>query len=705
MRRGSAGREPSSRRRCEKRVAQRLARSNLHPVLLTPDEEEDFYNRVCNDTLWPLFHYFSDRLRITPEAWQRYVEVNERFAETILAHCEPESTRLGPRLPPHARARDAPAARAAALDRLLPAHRRSRRPRCTACCPRASNSCAACSAPTTSSFQIGDYARHFRSSCLRILGIDSEPDWLELDGRRVGIGVDPIGIDVEGFRATLAPRRDGTAPRRSRGASTRGAGSCSGSSGSTTRRGSRRSSTRSSASSSSDPESCADDDDDPGARPVAAREPEYRAQRDEIELLISRINGRFGQPGIDAGRVHPPRHLEAGARRALPARGRDDGHGAARRDEPRRPGVRPLPVGARASRPLAWCAPSLRARGRGPGASRARSSSTRGTSTASSIIWRPRSGSPRGSGSAGSRRWRSASRTSTRAAGPKGSSRASVATRAAIGARKRPPTVDAAVEERLGAPVRARAPTHDPARLRRDAPRVRGASRPRTADARDPRAPRDRSRRCPATDVHIVSGRRRRNLEQWFGRLPVHLCAEHGYLARAPGEEWRTLVDLDLQLAPPDRAAPPPCGRRRARGARRAEVVQRRLALPPGGARVRLVARARAAQRSPPTSRRARPRRSCRAPGRRGASAGRRQGASTCAACSRTGRSRRTSCSGSATTGRITIFSTRCRRAPSRATSAAFSRARSERDGRRDDIHLVGPGEVRAFLRALVDSV
>jgi trehalose 6-phosphate synthase/phosphatase len=46
--------------------------------------------------------------------------------------------------------------------------------------------------------------------------------------------------------------------------------------------------------------------------------------------------------------------------------------------------------------------------------------------------------------------------------------------------------------------------------------------------------------------VHIVSGRRRRNLEQWFARIPIHLCAEHGYLARSPGEEWRTLVDLDL---------------------------------------------------------------------------------------------------------------------------------------------------------------
>src|SRR5512145_2143826 len=54
------------------------------------------------------------------------------------------------------------------------------------------------------SFQIGDYARHFRSSVLRILGVDSEPDWLEIDGRRVGIGVDPIGIDVDGFRHVLA---------------------------------------------------------------------------------------------------------------------------------------------------------------------------------------------------------------------------------------------------------------------------------------------------------------------------------------------------------------------------------------------------------------------------------------------------------------------------------------------------------------------
>jgi trehalose 6-phosphate synthase/phosphatase len=50
----------------------------------------------------------------------------------------------------------------------------------------------------------------------------------------------------------------------------------------------------------------------------------------------------------------------------------------------------------------------------------------------------------------------------------------------------------------------------------------------------------------PATDVHIVSGRRRSELERWFGQLPVHLSAEHGYLAKTPGGEWSSLLELDL---------------------------------------------------------------------------------------------------------------------------------------------------------------
>ena len=75
----------------EKRASNRLAKDHLYPVFLSAADEEDFYGKVCNDTLWPLFHYFQGRLRITPEAWTRYVEVNERFADTIVAHSEPDS--------------------------------------------------------------------------------------------------------------------------------------------------------------------------------------------------------------------------------------------------------------------------------------------------------------------------------------------------------------------------------------------------------------------------------------------------------------------------------------------------------------------------------------------------------------------------------------------------------------------------------------
>jgi trehalose 6-phosphate synthase/phosphatase len=39
----------------------------------------------------------------------------------------------------------------------------------------------------------------------------------------------------------------------------------------------------------------------------------------------------------------------------------------------------------------------------------------------------------------------------------------------------------------------------------------------------------------PATEVHIVSGRARQTLEQWFGELPVGLHAEHGLWSRLPG--------------------------------------------------------------------------------------------------------------------------------------------------------------------------
>ena len=45
----------------------------------------------------------------------------------------------------------------------------------------------------------------------------------------------------------------------------------------------------------------------------------------------------------------------------------------------------------------------------------------------------------------------------------------------------------------------------------------------------------------PANEVVIVSGRPRRDLEEWFGKLPVALVAEHGVWLRPRGGDWRML--------------------------------------------------------------------------------------------------------------------------------------------------------------------
>ncbi len=526
----------------EKRVSQRLAKDHLAPVFLTADEEEDFYGKVCNDTLWPLFHYFQDRLRITPEAWQRYVEVNERFADTILAHVEPES-------------------RVWIHDfhlMLVPAMLRRREPRLSIgfflhtpfpsseiyrLLPAREQLLRGVLGADYVSFHIGDYARHFRSSCLRILGIDSEPDWLEIDGRRVGIGVDPIGIDVEGFRATLA---DAETARLLEDLEQQYEG----------RRlvlGVERLDYTKGIPHKLQAFERFLEQDPARARtttmtqvlvPSRLESPEYRAQRDEIELLIARINGRFGQPGsTPVEYIH--RDISKPALVALYRRA-DVMMVTALRDGMNlvahefvlcqsEPGPPSRWRGALLLSELAGAAQVL------PGALLVNPWDVDGVvehlRTALELPARERQRRletmSKRVEALDTRRWAEGFLTRL--------GRYSRRDRR----RKRPPTVDDAIQERLArrfARARARSILLDydgtirefelHPDLAQPTPEIRALLRSLAA--------------VPATDVHIVSGRRRRTLEQWFGRLPIHLCAEHGYLARAPGGEWRTLLDLDL---------------------------------------------------------------------------------------------------------------------------------------------------------------
>ena len=52
----------------------------------------------------------------------------------------------------------------------------------------------------------------------------------------------------------------------------------------------------------------------------------------------------------------------------------------------------------------------------------------------------------------------------------------------------------------------------------------------------------------PGTSLSIVSGRPRETLEEWFGKLPISLHAEHGLWSRTrPGDAWRMLEGASFE--------------------------------------------------------------------------------------------------------------------------------------------------------------
>jgi trehalose 6-phosphate synthase/phosphatase len=531
----------------QKRVSRRLAKDRLFPVYLSTDEEEDFYGRVCNDTLWPLFHYFQGRLRITPEAWQRYVEVNERFADTILEHSEPDSRvwvhDFHLMLVPAMLRRRAPGLSigfflhipfpSSEIYRLLPA--------------RAELLRGVLGADYVS-FQVGDYARHFRSSCLRILGIDSHPDWLELDGRRVGIGVDPIGIDVEGFRQVIAE------PETARLLADlekqyEGRRLVLGVERLDYTKGIPQKLHAFERFLEQDPERARTTTMIQVVVPSRLESPEYRAQRDEIELLIARINGRFARPGITPVEymhrdISKP-GLVALYRRAdvMMVTALRDGMNLVAQEFvlcQSEPGLPSRWRGALLLSELAGSAQVL------PGALLVNPWDVDGVvehlATALGLPARERR-----------RRLETMADRVEALDVPRWAEK--FLTRMTQYSRRdrrtrRPPDVDPDLEARLQRRfTRARERTilldydgtlreferHPDLAL--PTPEIRSLLRSLAA--------------LPATTVHIVSGRRSRNLEQWFGRLPVYLSAEHGYLARPPGGTWRTLVELDLSWLRP----------------------------------------------------------------------------------------------------------------------------------------------------------
>ncbi|WP_437668744.1 bifunctional alpha,alpha-trehalose-phosphate synthase (UDP-forming)/trehalose-phosphatase [Sorangium sp. So ce131] len=166
------------------------------PVHLGAAEQRRFYDGFSNGVLWPLFHYLLDKVNLDAELdWEAYQRVNERFADVVAAQYAPGDAiwvhDYQLMLLPALLRRRLPGARigfflhvpfpSAEVFRILPWRQEILRGLLGA---------------DLLGFHTAAYRRNFAASAAHVLASDPDEAAIEHDGRKVALGVHPISIDA-----------------------------------------------------------------------------------------------------------------------------------------------------------------------------------------------------------------------------------------------------------------------------------------------------------------------------------------------------------------------------------------------------------------------------------------------------------------------------------------------------------------------------
>jgi len=191
--------DPSEKRRITTELS---ARFNYMPIFLTRQEVADYYTGYSNSSLWPLLHYITPYARYEERWWEAYQKINRLFAQSV--------------------------SDVAGTDdfiwvndyhlMLLPSMLRQQRPdlkigfflhtpfpsyELFRCNPNRDELLEGLLGADLIGFHTFGYLRHFRSTVLRLLGLDSEMDLIPTETHATAVGVYPIGINSEKFLKEL----------------------------------------------------------------------------------------------------------------------------------------------------------------------------------------------------------------------------------------------------------------------------------------------------------------------------------------------------------------------------------------------------------------------------------------------------------------------------------------------------------------------
>jgi trehalose 6-phosphate synthase len=167
-------------------------------VDLTAEAHRAFYVGFANGALWPLLHFRLGLMHFRREDYAGYLAVNETFATALSQVVQPDDTVW---------AHDY---------HLMPFGRMLRQhgfkgplgfflhvpfvpPSMLEAMPVARELVADLCAYDLVGFQTEEHARDFRDCAQRMLGATIDGEWVRLNGRRMRVFADPIGIDAQGF--------------------------------------------------------------------------------------------------------------------------------------------------------------------------------------------------------------------------------------------------------------------------------------------------------------------------------------------------------------------------------------------------------------------------------------------------------------------------------------------------------------------------
>ena len=61
----------------------KFRQKNCIPIYLDAELRTSYLEGFCNNTIWPVFNYFTEKAKYEDENWEAYVEVNRRYAELV----------------------------------------------------------------------------------------------------------------------------------------------------------------------------------------------------------------------------------------------------------------------------------------------------------------------------------------------------------------------------------------------------------------------------------------------------------------------------------------------------------------------------------------------------------------------------------------------------------------------------------------------